>query len=1169
MSLTKSDEDFFRAIREEIKMETAKMLEETEPSTEPLPDSSVPSNVSATDPSEIDGGFEFVSLTPAKKTDVKSSDKANKKPTLSLKVIEKTTKPSTKNLTALQNEVAKKLVKVKGLIKIKKEECLKLDSLKGQNPAKVVPESSEPMDDSNDESEVSNQKSQSTESNIQKKPAVNPAIQKKYDCAVDTVQIKMHEVKLKLRQLKLNSTESSSKIAPGKRSESTSTASSVSCSTKTKNQKAVAKVAVSKNDEKSQTSAYNKLSPEDKLLLTLLSLNSKQRGDYIHKIGKDRSFLVTDKEQRGSVEINPMWAPLTSELKSHALAYLHGSKAEQKAEDGITRPCLVNPNLDKIQDVKKVRQLRSFEDEVSYLLNNGKTTEKKDFKQELTLENVSQAEHNGFLTEQNKAALVQLVERLVADGVGYVVEGVLRVNGNNNAQAFVDDYTREADVFVNSVLLRKCAMEGDFVKVFVKHPDAKNTPDVGGEADATDSASQTNSIDEKSDGDGQLKLVALQEKVKNNAGFVIEILEKRHSRSCVGTFSPYQKANNQYLKFLPRDLRIPAMRVYKQHWPEAIFKNQFKEVESVIYQADIVDWIDDIPIGTIAKSIGKCGELEFENQAILIEYDLDVSPYSDAIINNLPPLPFKIPDSEIETRENMRDECVFTIDPLTARDLDDALSCKMLKNGNYMVGVHISDVSYFLQEGSELDELVKQRATSIYMVDNVYHMLPKPLCFLCSLLPGEDKMAFSVFWEITPDARVVSTRFARTVINSCCQLAYEHAQIMLDKPNENLNSDDFPTMHHGYTANYLSRIVNSLQSIAVQLRARRMENGCLKINQPKLCFTLDPNSGKPTAYDVYELRTANQMIEDFMLLANASVAEFCHSKFGDRAILRNHFPPSEIQMKNLAKMLAKHGHALRVDSSKSIAESLEAIISNCPQQDAARAALNVMIAKPMTRARYFCSAFASTEEEFYHYALAIPMYTHFTSPIRRYADCMVHRVLAAALELTEPTNRTTEELNKLTGICNIKKYNAKMAGDTSSMLYFKHYLKKVGCINTEAAVLDIGQHHLELVLIETGHVVKINHKRLAKCVDFKVTEESSQIRHCVLIPKDTNLPSAAVSLFSKVYVTVQLEKDAITITAISLLPLSNRVSKVRKHRTKKKSEDVGDARDSPVENSEH
>lgn len=1157
-----SAKDFLRELREEIKSDTSKMLQETQPATEPITDddnssldhSSEPSSASGggggSDPSprtpgsngDEDGNIEFVELVSANKP-IKPEN-GNEQP-------EGEPEKLKKEILKKHNAANKKLEK-------KREECRKLDgSTDGGKVTEYLGMAGVRVVDASDEegsaSVTSSVKSKG--SSKQKPTKVDPAVQKQFAKKSEKICIRIKEIQGKLQQMKLNGALSGSSSNVSSTSGAGSKASAKPAPKNAKKVPANTQQGKQKNfnnvftkngsgaffpsgfgqstsisqlnlmaNHKAQVPAANVLptciqglaKPENLLLLTLLTLTPKQRDEYLLKLGKEKTLLTAVKghpHQKGQsaekkpVEINPNLQEFAVNLKSRAMVHLYGPQARPATQEEVSRPFLTVTGPEKIQDVKKVREVRTFEEEVSYLLNNGKVTDKADYKKELTLQNVSKAERNAFLTEANQKALKELVDEVVRRELGYVVEGVLRVNVNNNAQAFVDDHTRDADVYINTVLLRKCAMDGDLVRVFVKHGEV---------------------VAEESEGSS----VGKGERLKNNWGFVMDVLEKRHSRMCVGTFMPYYQSSNQYIKFSPRDLKIPVMRIYKQHWPEAIFKNDFKQLESVIYQAEIIEWHEDVPIGTILKSIGKCGTLEAENQALLVEFDLDVSPYSEEIINSLPPSPFQIPKEELEKREDLREECVFTIDPLTARDLDDALSCKVLKNGNFEIGVHISDVSYFLKEGSALDELVKLRATSIYMVDNVYHMLPKPLCFLCSLLPGEDKLAFSVFWEITPDAQVLSTRFAKTVINSCTQLAYEHAQVMLDKPTENLRAEEFPPILHDYTPNFLSRIVNQLQSIAVQLRARRMENGCIKINQPKLSFTLDPNTGKPTSYAMYELKTANQMIEDFMLLANSSVAEFTYSKFKDLAILRNHFAPSSTQLKNLAKMLAKHGHTLNHDSSKAIAESFESISNSCPQPEAARAVLNIMMAKPMTRALYFCSAFTKLPEDFFHYALAIPMYTHFTSPIRRYADCLVHRVLTAALDLSEPPARTPAELSQLASICNVKKYNAKLAGDSSSLLYFKHYLQKAKSIDTTAAVSDIGQQQIELVLISTGHVTKVSYKQLAKVADFKLTEEVKPIRHCVLIPKDKQIRPVALRLFSEVRVTVQLVKDVLTVTSV-------------------------------------
>lgn len=1113
-----SQEDIFRKIREDIKNTTAKMLATTEPSSDPLTEGATDDETdsSASSTKETDIGFEFVSLASSNKTEVSQDNKKTRNIN------------NQKTAQALKMEINKKLQSIKNQLENKKRQCSKLDQeygSKGKPNSNSANQESKPREKCTGSATASEVKNiaGSHEITMQASSSTHGSSKSSSSDPSEIIPAMLDKIKaVKLKMDEISPAGTSNLGTAVKKSDSISNLSSVSNPKPKKPRKKKDAASQSTNNSTITKEISRKnLSQENLLLLTLLALKPKIREQFLQKIAKERGLTTANEEGC----IAPKFVSLANELKSEALNYCR--QTEQR--ENLNRPFLVVTDSIKIQSTKKVSERRTFEDEVSYLLNNGKTTDIKDYKKELTLENVSKAESNGFLDEKNRAMLDLLVNRLVSEGFGYIVEGVLRVNMNNNAQAFVDDHTREADVFVHSILLRKCAMDGDFVKVFVRHAETLPTDDTEPQgANCVEKVADRSNEDE-----GQLQGYIVQEKQKNNLGFVVDILEKRHSRLCVGTFMPYSTNDSQFIKFTPRDHRIPIMRIYKQNWPEAIFSNQFSEIETVIYQAEIIDWKNDIPIGNVLKSIGKCGDLEVESQAILVEYDLDVSPYSEAVITSLPTSPFQIPAEEIERRTDLRDECVFTIDPLTARDLDDALSCKILKNGNFEIGVHISDVSYFLKEGSELDNLVKLRATSIYMVDNVYHMLPKPLCFLCSLLPGEDKMAFSVFWEITPNAKILKTRFARTVISSCAQLAYEHAQVMLDKPNEDLKPEDFPKIYHDYTPNFLCRIVNQLQSIAVQLRELRMQNGCLKINQPKLSFTLDPKTGKPMSFATYELRTANQMIEDFMLLANSSVAEFCRSKFPDRSILRNHISPSTIQMTNLAKMLAQHGHVMQVDTSKAVAESIESIIASSPQQDAARAALNVMIAKPMTRAQYFCSAFATTDEDFYHYALAIPIYTHFTSPIRRYADCMVHRVLSAALELTEPPTRTPEELSKLTSVCNVKKYNAKLAGEASSMLYFKHFMRRVKSIETEAAVLDIAQHHVDLVLIGTGQVVRTNYKRLTKVVEIQVVEKAKNVRHCIL--KNKTLAPVTIKLFSKILVKVELVKEVITVT--SILPI--------------------------------
>uniref|UniRef100_A0A182J9S3 RNB domain-containing protein n=1 Tax=Anopheles atroparvus TaxID=41427 RepID=A0A182J9S3_ANOAO len=881
------------------------------------------------------------------------------------------------------------------------------------------------------------------------------------------------------------------------------------------------------------------LSAEHKLLLKLFMLSSSQRKKYIEKRGVELGLLEPHPFKRHVISVTERVQHLSETLFAEGKSYITTTKSfGEKADPPIG------------DSAKTKLESKPFEDQVNYLLNNGKQCAVEYYSPELMLTSVRD-EAQMIVQDRLESFVGQLVEQ----NVGYLVEGLLRINARNNMQSFVDDATREGNVYINSILLRRCAMDGDLVRVFVLNQPVTTNSLLD---QTTTSTAETDGYCLDSTNDSVVEEETVQPKPtvsQNNVGFVVKLLEKRNKRQCVGKFLPSATGKKHYRTFMPRDTRIPPVRVFKQDWPNALIETkpshtieggdgndgsskepQATDVSEVLYQAEIIEWQDDIPIGTILKSIGKCGVLEVESESILVEYSLDVTPYEKDILAQLPAVPYSIPQDEIALRTDLRGECIFTIDPATARDLDDALSCKVLPNGNFEVGVHISDVTYFLREGSELDELVKLRATSIYMVDTVYHMLPKQLCNTCSLLPGEDKLTFSVFWEMLPDGTVVSTRFARSVINSCAQLSYEHAQMMLDNPKgEDLEEELFPEILHGHTAQSLGVIVNQLQSIAVQLRQRRMEDGCLKINQPKLTFRLDPATGRPIEYGVYKLRASNEMIEDFMLLANTSVAKAIHAAFPSISLLRNHKPPAENMMKNLVRTLASHGHTFSFASSKAIRESMETIVAEAEHPDAACSVLNVLLSKPMTRALYYCSAFASEPQHFRHYALAIPMYTHFTSPIRRYADCLVHRVLAAMLGIDDEPKRTPDEVQKLATICNEKKYNAKLAGDASSMLYYRHWLRTVKQHDTVGAVLGYGAHFIELVLIHSGIVVKASTRKIAAVasVAFKPIEPVGILR---LIPKDTSIQPVMLKIFTKVRVTIKLVHDAITVC--SILPLA-------------------------------
>lgn len=575
--------------------------------------------------------------------------------------------------------------------------------------------------------------------------------------------------------------------------------------------------------------------------------------------------------------------------------------------------------------------------------------------------------------EWKEKPLDQVVKHLVDSNQAYIIEGEIRVNSRNNHEAYVTHPERKRDVCVAKLILRKESFHGDIVKVLVKRSSEDEEAD----------SKAIGVIDEESD--------ALPAE-NRNFGCVLEIIEKRHNRRVIGSIINEKKKEKRNVAFASRDPKIPTVKVGKEGIPRDI-----EITDKMLLVVQITSWSYETPKGFIVEIIGQKDQLKAENTAILIQHGLDPQPFAQNIIDQLPVEPFEIPAEEFEYREDLRKKCIFSIDPETARDLDDALSCEELPNGNLEIGVHISDVTYFLKESSELDELVKVKATTIYLVDQVYHMLPVPLCLLCSLLPGSDKMAYSVFWEMKPEtAEIVNTRFTRSIINSCGKLSYDHAQMVIEKEDSKWSEleKDFPEIHNEFTVSDVAEVIQKLQKLAVIMRNKRKENGALKIDQPKISFKFrkdDERMTAPTSFFQYPMKDSNRLIEEFMLLANISVAKFIQEKFPDISLLRCHDPPNENGLKKLVNNLQKHGIVIDTSSSAAISSSMEQLIANAPNQAGMNAALNLMVSKTMQRARYFCSETVKEPEGFWHYALSIPIYTHFTSPIRRYADILVHR----------------------------------------------------------------------------------------------------------------------------------------------------------------------------------
>lgn len=407
----------------------------------------------------------------------------------------------------------------------------------------------------------------------------------------------------------------------------------------------------------------------------------------------------------------------------------------------------------------------------------------------------------------------------------------------------------------------------------------------------------------------------------------------------------------------------------------------------------IVSWPDEEHtnmIGEVIDVLGKSGDNDVEMNTILAQYGLPYR-YPKAVEDAADKISGEITAQDVAEREDFRPTFTCTIDPKDAKDFDDALSIKKLPGGLWEVGVHIADVSHYVKEGDIIDREAQRRATSIYLVDRTIPMLPERLCnYVCSLRPNEEKLCYSVIFDLDDDAQVRSYRIRHTIIRSDRRYAYEEAQQLLED-NGVVDSTGtpapLPTDGH-YKGEFAEEIV-TLDRLAKKLRAARFKNGAVKFDSEELHFEVD-EKGKPIRCFFKRSKDANKLIEEFMLLANRTVAESVgrvpKGKKAKTFPYRVHDNPDPQKMETLREFIVKFGYKVKTDGTKgAMARSLNKLMDDCtgrPEQ----ALIQKVALRAMMKAKY-------TTHNIGHFGLAFDYYTHFTSPIRRYPDTMVHRLL--------------------------------------------------------------------------------------------------------------------------------------------------------------------------------
>ena len=407
---------------------------------------------------------------------------------------------------------------------------------------------------------------------------------------------------------------------------------------------------------------------------------------------------------------------------------------------------------------------------------------------------------------------------------------------------------------------------------------------------------------------------------------------------------------------------------------------------------EILDWKDnaDSPVGKITQVLGKPGEHDTEIHSILAEYGLpyefptEVELFADKLDTSI-----KI--EEIAKRRDMRDVLTFTIDPHDAKDFDDALSFKKLENGNYEIGIHIADVAHYLLPNTVLDEEAYNRATSVYLVDRVVPMLPEILSNnACSLRPNEEKYTFSAIFELNDKAQVLNQWFGRTIINSDERFAYEEAQHIIEKETGIIPIEVSIRGKEYIVNNEVVEATLVLDRLAKLMRAKRMQSGAISFDKLEVRFNLN-DKNEPESVYFKEAKDSNKLIEEFMLLANRKVAEFIGKQKPEKTfVYRVHAEPDEEKLMSLNAIISRFGHKIDFKDKKAISNSLNKLLEDVKGQKEQNL-VDTLAIRSMSKALY-------TVDNIGHYGLAFDYYTHFTSPIRRYPDVMVHRLLQQYLD---------------------------------------------------------------------------------------------------------------------------------------------------------------------------
>uniref|UniRef100_A0A5S6R1P7 RNB domain-containing protein n=1 Tax=Trichuris muris TaxID=70415 RepID=A0A5S6R1P7_TRIMR len=614
-------------------------------------------------------------------------------------------------------------------------------------------------------------------------------------------------------------------------------------------------------------------------------------------------------------------------------------------------------------------------------------------------------------------------------GDGTLKQGTFMVSRENylEANVYITNSKNEEKIFVQGLLNCNRAVNNDLVVVELLPEDEWSCPASVLKLQEFEKDEGDEVSEEK---DRRLRLdVARSKGELVPTGRVVGIIQRNWRPFCA-MLQPGLVTSTRHLA-VPADKRIPWIRI------------ETRQAEHSRY-----------PLGHFVRLLGQVGDRDTENEVLLLEHEVRHHAFGESILACLPKVPWTVTASNLHEREDLRNLVVCSIDPPGCTDIDDALHCRPLPNGHFEVGVHIADVSHFVPAGTALDKEAAERGTTVYLVDRRIDMLPELLSSdLCSLKESQDRFAFSVIWELDKHANTVSVRFCKSVIRSRAAFTYFEAQARIDDCK---------------ATDQLSVSLRNLNKLAKLLKRKRKENGALTLASLEIRFNLDSESHDPIDVMAKQMLDTNSLVEEFMLLANTAVAERLLTEFPDVALLRRHPLPPAARFEPLVKAAAKRGFTIVVDQGgKALADSLDrAVLEDQPYFNTM---LRIMATRCMTTAVYFCTG-TLERSNYFHFGLATPVYTHFTSPIRRYADLTVHRLLAAVINPELRTAAGVPDKLQVEELCENLNHRHRMAqyAGRASVLLNTHLFFKARVEDAAGYVLFLRRNAIQVLIPKYG-----------------------------------------------------------------------------------------------------